>query len=1253
MFQKCFKVVGGDSKGSLITWQIVLRHLLCTSEINVFLSLQDNGAGSKSTKEPPPENEEETSWFWDPPDAETSTPSKSSKIDEKQRLSALVTSLQSEISNLKAEVEAAKKNKNNEAESPVENNADEINELREQLDLLKNENVTLTTNLEDLDTHHQLALEEVIKLKKELQVNYEIVQKKNEILEKDIADYKTRLRNMETEEAASFKDLSETNLKLISDLDTMHHKFDNLERVHRMLTENTEKFQEENQELSEENFKLQEECARMQHDMEQLQNTNQLPVISNENHVPNEKYRELEDKNLDLERKLADLVPKKNSDDGGLDTILDSNAQEVIAKLKFEIVELQNKLNTNEEIKRLNLEIDHLRKEVDCLSTQQTENFISCESIRKVIDKYMAPDFPAIQKYLKNSSAELLEYTDMCLKNYADLRSKNETLESRASEDSRIINNLQANIDEMNAEIDILNGDLSHYSHECSEQKKNNDFLIAEIGALKSVSKLEPILEHNNEEHMEKLQTELEDCSNLNKNIEAELEKYENQLLEAETEKNKVVSELNSCKEELTQAKDEIDLLKKAQNNAVDDESLSILQKKLADTQNELDKTKSQLHSVSVENEKNKIDLTIVDNDKVLLMREISELKANIQTKSIIEDYAKKIEAEKTDLEIKLCHLSEMETMVETLNKKNDYLKERIGRLDAMVASSAMNLTQEIISHKNREMRTNRTFKEKEEELLKAQQKIIALETVPNIAVLLEVKRELEDCSTKLADFNGPYLSPPSSVSEASKYPVDCDILIEDGLRDAAESLISNVEVLKQSVLKDRDSTFETLKAELARSNSELEDLKTAYESLKLISIDKKTLEAKVKRMTEEATERQKDIDSFDQQYNKLFEELTRVKQERDDMNEKAKEIMSLVDEKDKEIVAKIVDIDMLKEEIKEIDAEFTKVKEQKHKLCLEKDILRNQNLEIEKKNEKIIENEQIIDTLNKKITRLETEMEYIRVQNIEKLAEAKSKAAENPQAKDEYLRLKADYDSIEKQKLGTDAQIQTLSTALSELEAKIKSLTTEEEVTIEELKQLASHKAEAEVQIQQLNTEKNELISLVTQKHQESITYHAEIQRLNAVLFTESEKYKELEKLTEHLKATAQEINRTDRETSSQDVEHLTTVLREKTDRCSQLEGILDEIRKAGITPDELEKLREKNQFLVEKCEIMGNNLVMEQANTRQIVQEKIQVIKNKNYIFFFDWILSFLFLLKCGFLKIIGNYYVGAILLSRSACI
>lgn len=1190
--------------------------------------MQDNGAGSKSTKEPPPENEEETSWFWDPPDAETSTPSKSSKPDEKRRLSALVISLQAEISNLKAEAEAIKKRDNNEGPCPIGNNAEEVNELREQLDLLKNENVTLTTSLEDLDTQHQLAIEEVIKLKKELQVNYDILQKKNENLEKDIADYKTRLKDIEAEEAASFKDLSETNLKLISDLDTMHHKFDNLERVHRMLTENTEKFQEENQELSEENFKLQEECARMQHDMEQLQNKNQLPVISNENHVPNEKYRELEDKNLDLERKLAELVPRK-AKDGSLDTILDSNAQEVIAKLKFEIVELQNKLNTNEEIKRLNLEIDHLRKEVDGLSTQQTENFISCESIRKVIDKYMAPDFPAIQKYLKNSSTELLEYTDMCLKNYADLRSKNETLESRASENSRIINNLQANIDEMNAEIDILNGDLSHYSHECSEQKKNNDFLIAEIGALKSVSKLEPILEHNNEEHMEKLQTELDDCSNLNKNIEAELEKYENQLLEAETEKNKVVSELNSVKEELKHAKDEIDLLKKAQNDSVDDESLSILQKKLADTQNELDKTKTQLHSVSVENEKNKIDLTIVDNDKVLLMREISELKANIQTKSIIEDYAKKIEAEKTDLEIKLCHLSEMETMVETLNKKNDYLKEKIARLDAMVTSSAKTLTQKMMMHANMEMRTNKTIKEKEEELLQAQQKIIALETAPNMAVLLNTKKELEECSMKLADFNGPYLSPPPSVSETKKDAIHVEILAEDGLKDAAKSLISNVEILKQSILKDRDSTFETLKAELGQSNSELENLKTAYEDLKLISIDKKTLEAKVKRMTEEATERQKDIDSFDEQYNKLFEELTRVKQERDDMSEKATEILSLVDEKDKEIVTKIVNIDMLKEEIKEIDAEFTKVKEQKHKLCLEKDILRNQNLEIEKKNEKIVENEQIIATLNKKITRLETEMEYIRVQNIGKLAEAKSKAAENPQAKEEYLRLKADYDSIEKQKLETDAEIQTLSTALSELETRMKSLTAEEEVRLEELKQLASHKAEAEVQIQQLNTEKNELINLVTQKHQESITYHTEIQRLNAVLFTESEKYKELERLIEQLKATAQETSKKDQESSSQDVEHLTTILREKTDRCLQLEGILDEIRKAGITPDELEKLREKNTFLVEKCEIMGNNLVMEQANSRQIVQEKIQVIKlffilskkkKKKFLFFFN---------------------------------
>ncbi|XP_035773361.1 kinesin-related protein 4-like [Anopheles albimanus] len=103
---------------------------------------------------------------------------------------------------------------------------------------------------------------------------------------------------------------------------------------------------------------------------------------------------------------------------------------------------------------------------------------------------------------------------------------------------------------------------------------------------------------------------------------------------------------------------------------------------------------------------------------------------------------------------------------------------------------------------------------------------------------------------------------------------------------------------------------------------------------------------------------------------------------------------------------------------------------------------------------------------------------------------------------------------------------------------------------------------------IDSLTQQKADLVQLVTAKHNESVQYHAEIQRLNQLL-------------NEHTEQASQP--------------------------CSECASLREKVQ-------DYERLSDQIQFLREKSDILTTNLMTEQTNQRVALQEKQELLEQKN---------------------------------------
>ncbi|KAL4707512.1 hypothetical protein ACJJTC_000264, partial [Scirpophaga incertulas] len=954
--------------------------------------------------------EDDSSWYWDPP-PQLSNP-QANELDSQYQVQ--IRHLQKELSDLREK---------------QRNTIDLRPGTDEELNRLREENKNLTTNLDDLDNQHQLAMERLLSLKRELQKNFEVLKKEHEDLKSANDEFASEKENILIKLGERDKEIEQLrNFK--SDFETLHHKYQNLERIHSLLKENAEKFQEENQDLHEEIFKLQEQVTKLEHDLEIATKRSELS-----DSVPKERYEQ-------LNRELNELKDRWNSNHNHLDEVnIDDNAKSVIENLKREINELKHQLSQKES--------EHHE------SDQKT---VRTDKIMQLYNKYVNFDLPVdyVGEIPLPGDNVVLYKLESIFKTVHSFKKDIDTLEHQLSEKNLNANHLQTQIDDLTNENDFLTTDIQHYERELNEMKKNNDFLISEIAALKNTSKLEPIIE-THEDNLAKLETELADCTKMNKTFESEIKRIENELSEVRTEKVILQENLNDLKSKYTTMLTELDIYKnQAQEveeleHTTNTEQAKMLTKKSA----EIDNLTKRLDLVNTKNEQLAIDIAIIENDKVLLLKEIDELKnllhvkgtdlknlqssnvtLNLQLKEITDKY-NELTTQRNEIESQRNSLLEKLLVIELQNSEHDaqlsdkeHMSEKLNKLAAEnsnLITTVQNLKSELlylenelekVTRENAELKSNPNINNQstilsQELKIKDQDELLYNET----KILKEEKDSINKTNMQLEK---QFLNAESKIIQLEEEfnKLDADLNAKDSiiykLNSTIESNNDTIEILHRKI--------DQMKASLDCKNKECDDLKISYEKL------------------------QNKFNDCNYTSNSTQEEITRVLAEKEDMS--------------KQVYALNEDLLLRYEEITNLTSRLNELKT----TC--DDQINSINIK-----------EQNIQELNKTILEMSEKLNSI----------------DNVNGQNET------YSGLHSEKEISELKIIVAARTLeiSELKAKCELLE----------KSLIEYKSVNDT----INAEKAELINLINLKHNESLQYHNEIQRLNHALLEQSNEFKRI----------------------------------------------------------------------------------------------------------------------------------------------
>ncbi|CAH2098582.1 unnamed protein product [Euphydryas editha] len=1053
--------------------------------------------------------EEESSWFWNP---QPQTPETFDHKTEKQ-YKLQIQALQNELSNMRDRGITDQRVDNDE----------ELNRLRE-------ENKNLTCSLEDLDNQHQIAMEKLLNLKKELQKNFEILKKEHEELKNSNDEYSAEIKLLLHK--IGERDQEIEGLKSIQqDYDTLHNKYQNLERIHSLLRENAEKFQEENQELHEEIFKLQEQVTKLEHDLEISTKHNEAINV-----VPKEKYDE-------LLKEINELKHRRDSSQIHLDEInIDDNAKSVIETLKRDINELKHKLAQKQSDNNNSTEVKGLKP----------------DKITQLYNRYVNFDLPVdyVGEMPTGTENIIMQKLENALKTLGNFKKEIDQLHHKVSEKKLNNNNLQTQVDDLTTENEYLTSDIQHLERELEEMKKNNDFLISEIAALKNTSKLEPIIE-SHEDNLVKLETELADCNRINKTFESEIKRIEKELNEVQSEKKILQESLNDMKNKYTSMLDELKMCKTQTEAVMQLESNTsinhdIKYQKMID---EIDDLKKHLNSANSKNEQLSIDIHIVENDKVLLTKQVEDLQKEIQAKN---NSYKEMESMKINLEHKLKDIQNRTEEIikekDILEKENITLKRRIE--ENITSASSTTDVEKITSEKDeisnkllQAVEENKALEEKlkllsneiedfkhhQEDLITEnnQLKEKCLVDTRNINHLQETLNELKVKSNQFDTINNEL----TDAKEENKALLQTKVQLELELATTDSKIVQLEEEFEKLVtdLNEKDALIDSLNSTVNKNNNDISNLNQNITDLDKSNQIKNQEIEHLRKSLDEVTQR---LSSTDLTSSRTQEELDKLHTEKEELNKHIYELNDTINNKNTQIST-----------------------------------LTNQLQEIEKSN---AESKLLIETKDKEIKEL--------TQSIVELTD-KIKASENTTLpNDEYAKLLDEKQAVERTVNDLKHDLDTKEKELIETKNKVNEL----ENTCVEFKGL----------IDKSTVEKTELINLVNLKHNESIQYHNEIQRLNHVLLEQTNDFKRIIEEKDTLLKNCS--------SSCSTCENLRQSLKEKDEVIMNLNQNLSDYERLKV---ELVNASDTVKNLTKKCEDLDKSLTIQLEIVKKLTAENVQL--------------------------------------------
>lgn len=1026
-------------------------------------------------------------------------------------------------------------------------------ELAQELIRLREENLNLTSNLEDLDNQHQLAMERLLTLKKELQKNFEVLKQEHEDLKNTNDEYSAQVRVLA--EKVDEKDKEIQKLQgYKTDYETLQHKYCNLEKVHSLLRENAEKFQEENQELHEEVFKLQEQVTKLEHEVEICNKHDELS-----NFVPRENYDE-------ILKELNELRHRRSSNQMQLDEVnIDDNAKSLIEKFKRDIHDLKHQISLKD------LDSDHKK--------------ISSDKIMQLYNKYVNAETPIdyVGEIPTSEDKIILFKLEGVFKTVSSFKKDIDTLLHTLSEKNHNINHLQTQIDDLTTENDFLATDLRHYERELGTMKKNNDFLISEIAALKNTSKLEPIIE-THEDNLAKLETELDHCTMKNKTFENEILKIEFELAEVKAEKIVLQESLNEMRSKYTVMLEEIKTLKNQTKEVqeLENSSNTHYSVKLQQAHDDMDALKKKLNATNAKNEQLSIDIHIIENEKVLLTKEIDDLKHALQ-ESILAN-------------------KELETLKKTLDQKLEYLEHRLD---------------EVLKHSH----------EREADKLSPQENIIILENNSTHPLDFNKKSELDTIAAQKIQLDEKLqhaMKENTSLTEnickltndiAQLKKVEQELRVENStLKNNTNAECAHVSELQETIddLKAKVIQLNTCKTQITKlkeENHKLSDRKLELEG-ELFSTDKKImhLEEEFDKLIADINEKDAVIDSLNIKVNESNNTI-------ESLNQSVSDLTKTLNLKNNEIHKLTFSIKEMTEKFNDNAYHCDRSNEELARLQYEKEDMSKQILllseEMNARNSHLstltIRSEELEKTCTEYKTIIKNKDKEIKElsQSIIELRD-KIKITDNlTHLSDEYAKLVEVKETIEKEVTVLETQLMTKDKELTDVEKELAELKTQLKTKEDELTDVKCKKEQMEKSCLEYKTilenatkEKSELINLVNLKHNESIQYHTEIQRLNHILLEQTSEYK---RFVEEKDALIH--NKTENCTNC---ENLKITLREKDEIIKSLNKNSTEYE---TMTSELLKASETIKNLSDKCDTLDKSLAIQLEAVKELTAEKVQV--------------------------------------------
>ncbi|KAM7346402.1 Golgi microtubule-associated protein isoform 2-T2 [Cochliomyia hominivorax] len=387
---------------------------------------------------------------------------------------------------------------------------DKIVQLENRVSELTLENGSLALKLQDRDMEKDLSINVLKDSIKTLQTENDELAEKLRMTLIDLEDQQFKINDLKEKAAEAviaqeqLKCLADEKLKIAQEIEQMKETLKNsLELEKRLLISEQEK-----EALQ---IELQAQKATQQRINELEQKIQSLTYQNQQLQLNAEYETETLNNSNELEQKLKVLNEENEHLKSELERLTDANFSRAIADEKQCITDLDD--DEDEE----GFSLDKLKALIKVFTTQDVKD-MSNEDIDKLYrhlrDKLHKLE--TTERELAHISAEVMEL-----------------------QDSKVV---------WDHEKKTLEADISQYILQCDELMKNNEILLNELENYKR-NKLETISE-NNEENIVQLETQLEECNNLNRTLEQEYIELNEKIEELEKENQSINEKLRLAQQQ-------------------------------------------------------------------------------------------------------------------------------------------------------------------------------------------------------------------------------------------------------------------------------------------------------------------------------------------------------------------------------------------------------------------------------------------------------------------------------------------------------------------------------------------------------------------------------------------------------------------------------------------------------------------------------------------------------------------------------